>query len=88
MTLSDDGTITEIVTMRSRLAAREAAWVAGHAGVGACSTCTSVGERERLIRELAYLRAERRGFMPGHEVEDWLEAERELEHASQSSLLV
>lgn len=33
---------------------------------------------ESRIRELAYLKAERRGFAPGHELEDWLEAEREL----------
>ena len=31
--------------------------------------------------ENAYYRAERRGFLPGFEVEDWLEAERELELA-------
>lgn len=30
------------------------------------------------IAELAYYKAERRGFEPGHELEDWLEAEREL----------
>ncbi|WP_374089645.1 DUF2934 domain-containing protein [Methylomicrobium lacus] len=30
------------------------------------------------ISELAYYKAERRGFDPGHELEDWLEAEREL----------
>jgi hypothetical protein len=33
-------------------------------------------DREQLIAQEAYLRAERRGFEPGHEVEDWLEAER------------
>jgi hypothetical protein len=27
------------------------------------------------IAELAYLKAESRGFAPGHELEDWLEAE-------------
>jgi hypothetical protein len=26
----------------------------------------------------AYFRAERRGFAPGHEIEDWLAAEAEL----------
>ena len=31
-----------------------------------------------LIAERAYFKAERRGFVPGHEVEDWLAAEREL----------
>jgi len=28
-----------------------------------------------MISEGAYLRAERRGFAPGHETEDWLAAE-------------
>ena len=27
----------------------------------------------------AYYRAERRGFAPGHEVEDWLAAEAEID---------
>jgi hypothetical protein len=31
-----------------------------------------------LIAERAYFRAEKRGFAPGHELEDWLEAEREI----------
>ncbi len=33
---------------------------------------------EDEIRQLAYLLAERRGFQPGHEAEDWLAAEREV----------
>jgi hypothetical protein len=35
--------------------------------------------REAMIAELAYFRALNRGFEPGHEVEDWLEAEAEFE---------
>ncbi|MEP7313444.1 MAG: DUF2934 domain-containing protein [Pseudomonadota bacterium] len=35
--------------------------------------------RHEQIRHLAYLRAERRGFEPGNEVDDWLEAEREVD---------
>jgi hypothetical protein len=31
------------------------------------------------IAETAYLKAERRGFAPGHELEDWLAAENEVE---------
>ena len=31
-----------------------------------------------LIAERAYFKAEQRGFAPGHELEDWLAAEREL----------
>ena len=36
-------------------------------------------ERRRLISESAYYRAERRGFEPGHEEEDWLEAEKDVD---------
>jgi len=35
--------------------------------------------REEFIRTAAYFRAERRGFAPGGELEDWLEAEREVD---------
>jgi Protein of unknown function (DUF2934) len=35
--------------------------------------------RRALIAENAYLRAERRGFAPGHESEDWLAAEVEVD---------
>lgn len=36
------------------------------------------GERQRLIAEAAYYRAEKRGFAPGDTIADWLEAEREV----------
>ena len=32
-----------------------------------------------MIAEAAYLRAERRGFAPGYETEDWLAAEIETD---------
>jgi hypothetical protein len=35
--------------------------------------------RRALIAENAFLRAERRGFDPGHETEDWLAAEAEVD---------
>jgi hypothetical protein len=35
--------------------------------------------REALIATAAYYRAERRGFVPGYEQEDWLAAEREID---------
>jgi hypothetical protein len=35
-------------------------------------------DRHEAIARSAYYRAEQRGFAPGYEVEDWLEAEREL----------
>jgi Protein of unknown function (DUF2934) len=39
----------------------------------------AVRSRDALIAELAYFRALKRGFEPGHEMEDWLEAEAEFE---------
>ena len=45
-------------------------------------------QRAALIAEAAFFRAEKRGFAPGHEVEDWLAAESEVDaklmHAVQS----
>lgn len=39
-------------------------------------------DRERLIRATAYFRAQRRGFAPGSELEDWLAAEKEVDGAA------
>jgi hypothetical protein len=44
-------------------------------------------ERERLIRMAAYLKAERRGFAPGTELQDWLEAEREIDRLRRPSVM-
>ena len=47
---------------------------------GALRTKISPAERHAMIREAAYLRAERRGFGGGgSEVSDWLAAEREVD---------
>jgi hypothetical protein len=35
-------------------------------------------EMRKLIEEAAYYRAKRRGFEPGHELEDWIQAESEV----------
>jgi hypothetical protein len=37
-----------------------------------------LSDRDTRIAELAYYKAESRGFEPGHELEDWLEAEQEF----------
>ena len=42
------------------------------------SNTLNSADRDARIAELAYLKAESRGFEPGHELEDWLEAEQEL----------
>lgn len=38
----------------------------------------SADETRRLIAEAAYYRAKQRGFAPGYELEDWVEAESEI----------
>ncbi len=35
-------------------------------------------EFSEMVAERAYYKAEQRGFVAGHEIEDWLEAEQEL----------
>lgn len=36
-------------------------------------------EREQMIATAAYFRAAQRGFTPGNEVQDWLQAEAEVD---------
>jgi len=38
----------------------------------------AIAVQQAEIRLLAYYRAERRGFAPGHELDDWLAAEAEM----------
>jgi Protein of unknown function (DUF2934) len=40
---------------------------------------TDYTSREARIERLAYLIAQSRGFEPGHELDDWLAAERRIE---------
>lgn len=43
----------------------------------------SPAEREAMVRTAAYFRAQRRGFQPGYEWEDWLAAEAEVASLTQ-----
>ena len=38
-------------------------------------------ERHAMVARAAYFRAEKRGFAPGHELDDWLAAEAEIDRA-------
>jgi DnaJ-domain-containing protein 1 len=42
--------------------------------------CPEGETREEMIREAAYRLAKQRGFEPGHELEDWLAAERQIDY--------
>lgn len=77
----DEGMISRASTLYRRQAAAEAAWLSSRSG-GGLRWPTLLEQRECRIREAAYLRAERRGFVPGHEVDDWLDAEQEIDRAS------
>lgn len=50
-------------------------------GAPGASARISVSEEARraMVAQAAYLRAERRGFSPGNEEEDWLAAEAEVD---------
>lgn len=48
------------------------------AGRSNSSTGISPEELRQMVANVAYFRAERRGFAAGHELEDWLEAEAEV----------
>lgn len=43
-------------------------------------------QRQQLIAQAAYFIAERRGFAPGNELEDWLRAEAEIEACMKAAL--
>lgn len=51
----------------------------GHRGKEPMPSGLGVEERSRRIAEAAYYRAEKRGFCPGCEMDDWLEAEKEID---------
>jgi hypothetical protein len=40
----------------------------------------AIEDRHTSIAKAAYFIAERRGFVPGHELEDWFAAESEVSH--------
>lgn len=59
---------------RRRTAAPKAAESGASTGI-----TVSADARRAMIAQAAYLRAERRGFAPGGEVEDWVAAETEVD---------
>jgi hypothetical protein len=44
-----------------------------------CHAFEMYDARNVEVRDAAYLRAQARGFEPGHELEDWLAAEHEVD---------
>lgn len=64
-------------TLQSQRPSKVAPDTPGHAA-GNTGAKLSPEEVYRLIQESAYFKAKERGFAPGHEVQDWIEAEAEV----------
>lgn len=65
-------------TRRKRSAARNEA--ASMESSQSPPSASSVAEaaRQKMVAEAAYYRAQKRGFVPGRELDDWFEAEAEI----------
>lgn len=62
---------------RTSMTARLTRYRPRHTRVAQMMSVPSV--RRKMIAEAAYLRAAARHFAPGHELEDWLTAEEEID---------
>ncbi|MGH8289491.1 MAG: DUF2934 domain-containing protein [Steroidobacteraceae bacterium] len=79
---ADSAPPTEKATQRRRTAPMKTEAASGSNTVTvATSTAVAISAstRRAMVEQAAYLRAERRGFVPGGEVEDWLAAEAEVD---------
>lgn len=72
------GKSTERKTKHSDAATARSAGIAGHRPSAKTSSRISREERLRMIEEAAYYRAQQRGFEGGNEMQDWLDAEAEI----------
>ena len=65
-------TASKVENRRGKPAATQTTATASHGGLDASS-------RRGMIAEAAYYLAEKRGFAPGRELEDWSEAESRID---------
>jgi Protein of unknown function (DUF2934) len=68
--------------VRTKTPAHLAERSAPQAEVTASSLVDTNAARQKMIAEAAFYRAEKRGFVPGCELEDWLAAEVEVSHSA------
>ena len=69
---------TPAAPARKAAAPKKAPAVGGAAEPKASAGPATTVDRDEMVRIAAYFRAERRGFAPGYEVADWLEAQAEV----------
>ena len=76
------------VARRKPARSREERWVESSGAYQPAGSVTQSSQpsREEQIAINAYFKAERRGFAGEHELEDWLEAERELNDVETSGM--
>ena len=63
---------------REQRAVREQAGPAESVQIAPSASSVADAARQKMISEAAYYRAQRRGFAPGRELDDWLAAEAEI----------
>lgn len=68
-----------VVPVRKAAASKKAPAVRGAVESKASAAPATTVHRDEMVRIAAYFRAERRGFAPGYEVADWLEAQAEVD---------
>lgn len=63
---------------RKKRAVREQPGPAESVQTAPSTSSVADAARQQMISEAAYYRAQRRGFAPGREIDDWLAAEAEI----------
>lgn len=79
MTTTNTTTTTKVKTKTKRKPRRSASNGAAVEGESNSAMPRHHEDRHASIAEAAYFRAQLRGFAPGHEVEDWIAAEEEVD---------
>jgi len=75
---SGKNTRVPVATRNKAIAKRSGSGKATAAAASRRKARVDDGARHAMIAQAAYFRAERRGFANGSELNDWLEAEREI----------
>jgi hypothetical protein len=78
---ADEKLAPKVPRVRAKSTSPRAKTPAASAATAKAPSAVTVSEdvRRGMIAEGAYLRAERRGFAPGYEEQDWLDAEAEVD---------
>lgn len=63
---------------RKQAASSDKAAAADSARAAPSGTSVADAARQKMISDAAYYRAQKRGFAPGRELDDWLAAEAEI----------